>query len=179
MTCIFHYGEILMNEQYEFFCGGPFSQWHRCNFQVGGIKFISSKQYMMYNKAMLFNDIDTAKLILQASDPKVQKSLGRVIKSFSNQVWMDEASSIVFRGQHAKFSQNRRLYDMLMSANPLLVEASQYDPLWGIGIDEATARRMSANEWPGRNLLGIILSDLREHFIMEEEYNEGKIEEGV
>ena len=162
-----------MNKRYEFFCGGPFSQWHQCNFTIRDIPFISMKQYTMYEKAMLFDDHETAQLILQASDPKIQKALGRKIKNFDISHWNNNASQIVFRGSNGKYTQNKRLYDMLINTYPAqLVEATPYDSLWGIGIDEKTAVRTPDYQWPGKNWLGIILTDLRDFLMEEETYDE-------
>ena len=159
-----------MNNQYLFFWQGPFSQWFRSNFTVGGITFNTCEQYMMYHKALLFDDNEIAKQILKTNDPKTQKALGRKVKKFDMAYWNEHCLQIVFRGNHAKFSQNKRLYDMLMNTSPsLLVEASPFDQIWGIGIDEKTALMTPAEQWPGTNWLGKTLVNLRDHFDTEEE----------
>lgn len=158
-----------MTTKYTFFWQGVFSNWARSNFTLDGITFNTNEQYMMYKKAMLFNDTATAQLILKSSNPKECKALGRKVKGFDNVWWNDNCIEIVFRGAHAKFSQNPRLYNMLMNTgNSQLVEASPFDKIWGIGLDEETAKKTNPDDWPGTNWLGIILTDLREHFLEEE-----------
>ena len=158
-----------MNKQFTFFWQGPFSQWYKSNFTIDGITFNTAEQYMMYNKAKLFADEDIAKQILNTGDPKTQKALGRKVKNFDMTWWNENCVQIVFRGNHAKFSQNKRLYDMLMNTNPsTLVEASPYDNIWGIGLNEEDAKKTEAAKWPGKNWLGIVLTDLREYFLEEE-----------
>ncbi len=64
--------------KYKFFWNGtPFSNWWIVDF-VGdcNIKFNCVEQYMMFEKAMFFNDTDTAILILCAKTPKEQKENG-------------------------------------------------------------------------------------------------------
>jgi ribA/ribD-fused uncharacterized protein len=155
---------------YDFFCGGPLSQWYQCKFTIAGRTFTSMKQYTMYEKAMLFSDVVTAEAIMSAHDSKTQKALGRRITNFDMQVWNDNAIQVVFYGSYAKYTQNRRLGVMLNNTHPnQLAEATPYDAIWGLGIDEKTARVMPEHLWPGRNQLGIILTDLREHLRNEEE----------
>jgi ribA/ribD-fused uncharacterized protein len=158
-----------MNKQFTFFWQGPFSQWHRANFTINGVTYNCAEQYMMHQKALLFADYDVAKQIMASTNPKEQKALGRKIKNFDMHWWNENCIQIVFRGNHGKFSQNKRLYDMLMNTTPnTLVEASPFDNIWGIGIDEKTAIKTPQEEWKGTNWLGYTLTNLREFFEEEE-----------
>ena len=53
-----------MND-YKFFYGGVFSQWHLSKFKIADITYNCAEQYMMYTKAILFkytnNDIKLIK----------------------------------------------------------------------------------------------------------------------
>lgn len=154
----------------EFFFQGPFSLWHKSHFSIDGITFVSAKQYCMYHKALLFDDSDTAAQVLKAGDPKTCKALGKRVHKFDMACWSDHLPAILFRGNHAKFSQNKKLYDMLLNTWPSrLVEASEFDSILGIGVDEYTARLTPEYRWPGQNILGVVLSDLRDHFLCEEQ----------
>ena len=42
---------------------------------------------MMVQKARLFGDEDIAKQMLQTTDPKTHKDLGRLVKNFDNALW--------------------------------------------------------------------------------------------
>jgi ribA/ribD-fused uncharacterized protein len=157
------------NSSHAFFFGGPFSLWHKASFTLNGNEFSSAKQHCMFEKAMLFNDLETAEKILKISDPKQLKMLGKKVHKFDMYYWTEHLAPILFRGNHAKFSQNKRLYDMLLNTRPShIVEASAFDNILGIGLDEYTASRMSEQEWPGQNILGVVLTDLRDFFIKEE-----------
>jgi len=152
-----------------FFWNGPFSQWHRAYFTVDGVQFNCAEQYTMYSKAKLFANNDIANQILATNNPKEHKKLGRAVKGFDMVYWNENCIQIVFRGNHAKFSQNKRLYDMLMNTNPSqLVEASPYDNVWGIGLNEEDAKKTDPSKWPGKNWLGKTLDELREFFLEEE-----------
>ena len=46
---------------------------------------------------------------------------------------------VVVKGNIAKFSQNEKLLDFLLSTDDkILVEASPKDTVWGIGLDESS-----------------------------------------
>jgi ribA/ribD-fused uncharacterized protein len=46
----------------------------------------------------------------------------------------------------------------------VLVEASTYDRIWGIGLMADDEKAKSPVTWQGENLLGFVLMDVREQF---------------
>lgn len=158
------------DEQFYFFWSGPLSQWHSSRFKIDGIVFNTAEQYMMYSKAILFNDHDAAKKILRTTSPREQKSLGRKVKNFNVQKWEAVARDIVYRGNYAKFTQDPTLLQLLINTAPsILVEASPYDKIWGIGLDEYQAVNMEPSQWPGKNWLGLTLTKLRDDLITQKQ----------
>ena len=148
--------------EFVFFWNGPFSQWAKSKFVVDGVEFNTCEQYMMYKKAMLFNDVDTADAIMKTSDPRAQKSLGRQVKNFNDAVWMEHAFDYVVAGNRAKFSQNSQLNKVLAETKgKVLVEASPYDKRWGIGMMEGDAGIEDPKNWQGENLLGYAITQVR------------------
>lgn len=145
----------------------PFSNWHPATFtDKDGITYTCSEQYMMYKKAMLFNDHEIAQEILMAPDPRDQKELGRQVKGFKSDVWEKHAKQIVYDACVLKFKQNPKLLEILMStAGSLLVEASPYDKVWGIGLAEDDPRIHDPANWQGTNWLGEVLTILREDIL--------------
>ncbi len=90
---------------------------------------------MMAEKARLFGDSAAVDAILAASDPKAAKALGRKVKNFDGQLWADRCREIVTRGNIEKFRQHEPLRDFLLaSSSSVIVEASPYDRIWGIGL---------------------------------------------
>lgn len=140
-----------------------FSQWFPCQFEENEIVYKTAEQYMMAEKARLFNDDATLAEIIQANDPKQAKSLGRNVKNFDSQIWDEQKYEIVRKANLLKFSQNEEFKDFLISTNDkILVEASPYDRVWGIGMLETDPKAENPLLWNGDNLLGFALMEVRD-----------------
>ncbi|CAN7786334.1 NADAR family protein [Caballeronia sp. LjRoot34] len=138
------------------------SNWHPCKFVYRGFEFQSVEQFMMFSKAKLFEDAASANAILAARYPKEQKALGRKVKSFDMEKWLNKRESIVYVGCREKFLQNPRLRTVLLAtASTELVEASPYDLIWGVGLGERDPLILDKSNWRGTNLLGIALMKVR------------------
>ncbi|MEM7720284.1 MAG: NADAR family protein [Pseudomonadota bacterium] len=149
--------------KYHFYWSGPFSQWQRSEFEMDGRRFLTAEQAMMYFKAILFADGDTAELIMEAVDPGQQKALGRRVKNFSDSIWNENKFEIVYRINVQKFSHNKGLRRKLFQTGERkLVEASPVDTIWGIGLEASVADMTPETDWPGQNLLGEILTRVRD-----------------
>ena len=148
---------------YHFFYGGPLSQWYPSDFIIEGKKFNTAEQFMMYSKAILFNDDFIAHKIRTTDDPHKQKALGRMVKNFDKQKWNLVAREIVYIGNYAKFTQNHEVLKYLLDIKEkLIVEASPYDKIWGIGLDEVSAAKTPKSQWKGKNWLGVVLTRVRD-----------------
>jgi ribA/ribD-fused uncharacterized protein len=144
----------------------PFSQWYRSRFIVDGVAFNCAEQFMMHGKAMLFEDRAVAAQILEADHPRTHKALGRNVKPYDEHVWRVNRERIVTDGNRAKFTQNPALLDALLAtAGTALVEASPYDKIWGIGLGANDPRAQDPKQWKGQNLLGKLLTALREELL--------------
>lgn len=116
----------------------------------------------MFEKAKLFGDHKTAGLILAESEPGRQKALGRRVAGFNETVWDQNKTRIVTEISLSKFGQNKGLRRKLFQTHPkALAEASPMDVIWGIGLDADAARETPKDLWPGQNLLGQILTEVR------------------
>jgi ribA/ribD-fused uncharacterized protein len=153
-----------MNEEYYFFWSEtPFSQWARSKFIVDGITYNCAEQYMMAAKARMFGDKDKEADIMEATHPREQKQLGRQVKGFHSERWDNVARDVVYEGNKAKFTQNKRMKEQLLETHPkILVEASPYDKIWGIGLSAKDAQNTPPDSWPGKNWLGEVLTNLRD-----------------
>ncbi|MBK9036069.1 MAG: NADAR family protein [Myxococcales bacterium] len=141
----------------------PFSQWHPCAFTVDGHAFTCAEQFMMHGKARLFDDADVAAQILAIDDPRAHKALGRKVRGFDDHRWKVAREAIVYAGNHAKFTQAPALHAALLAtAGTTLVEASPLDRIWGIGLASSSPHATVPAKWRGLNLLGQVLTRLRD-----------------
>ena len=151
-----------MQQTYTFFWGGPFSQWYPATFNIEGIEYNCAEQYMMFQKALFFGDEKIAREIMKTKDPKDQKALGRKVKPFNEDTWNRVVRTIVYKGNYAKFTQNKNLLKVLLTNNnDVFVEASPNDKIWGIGLAATDPRAQDPSQWLGTNWLGVILTRLR------------------
>lgn len=140
-----------------------FSQWYDVYFEIDGVKYNTTEQYMMASKARLFDDEETFNEIMNAKSPNEYKKLGRKVKGFDANLWDEKKMDIVVAGNKAKFVQNPDLKEFLLSTvDAILVEASPYDKIWGIGMDKETALECNIDDWNGANLLGFALMEVRD-----------------
>ena len=146
-----------------------FSNWNLGAFTVEGRTFNCAEQFMMFTKATLFGDLQTADQIMVESNPRKQKALGRQIQGYVDTVWQSQAEDLMFPGLFAKFTQDPdRKAAFLATDNTLLVEASPDDVVWGIGLEESDPRCLDPKEWLGQNKLGRVLTRVREAIKAEE-----------
>lgn len=151
--------------QYVFFYNGFLSNWADTPFMDTrtGIPYNCSEQFMMHKKALLFNDFDIAKKVLEKKFPGDQKALGRKVKNFNKEVWDEHARQIVYEGCYYKFTQNEDAYKYLMETKGYyLVEASPFDVVWGVGLGGYEPEIKDPKNWKGTNWLGQVLTVLRE-----------------
>ena len=139
------------------------SQWWETPFEVDSVTYRSAEHSMMAGKARLFGDTATLEKILRAPTPKDAKALGRKVTPFDSQVWEQHCVAIVVQGNLAKFGQNPALKAFLLGTEDrVLVEASPFDRIWGIGLRESAPEAQDPAQWKGRNLLGFALMQVRD-----------------
>lgn len=186
------YNEIREKEEFIFFweTTSPFSQWYKSKFTattclIRGVcmnelkrefvlqnqfpfdvqEYSSAEQFMMYHKAIIFLDIESAKKVMRTNNVRMIKQIGRNISGFNEEVWRFYRSAVVYEGNKAKFEQNLQLKQVLMdTAGKTLVEASPDDRIWGIGLTKDDPKVQNRGTWNGSNLLGEILTKIRFDF---------------
>lgn len=141
---------------------GYLSNWYESPITIGGQQFLTVEHYMMWSKAILFNDNETAKKVLATDSPAEVKKLGRGVKNFDEVVWKQNCVRIVLEGNIAKFQQHPNLAKRLLeTGESFIAESADYDTVWGIGLSTNDPRAQDMTQWRGYNYLGKILHDVR------------------
>lgn len=141
---------------------GYLSNWYLSDFSAGDIQYSSMEQYMMHQKALLFNDRDAAEQILNTANVGKIKALGRSVKNYEDIIWNGMRQIVVYQGLLEKFQQNEEIKRMLLATqSDILAECAVQDKIWGIGLSMKDERRLDIKEWKGQNLLGFALMKVR------------------
>ena len=155
----------IIDDKYVCFWGrdSVFSNFHRSPFTLGGKSYTCVEQYIMYQKALLFNDQERAERILAVDDPAEHKANGKLVANFDPDTWRRQAQSIVKEALEAKFDQHPHLKTRLLNTRGKeLVEASPNDRFWGIGMRLSDPAIKDKGKW-GKNMLGKLLMEIRDN----------------
>lgn len=138
-----------------------------------GLTFKSREHWMMALKALLYAkgkfkapNLQVFRKIIATKSPSNVKNMGRDVVGFTEDFWKEWRYKIVVNGNYLQFSQDDKLKKILLNTgNRIIVEASPYDRIYGIGYNakDAVSNR---DKWPGEddrmNLLGKALMEVRE-----------------
>lgn len=142
---------------------GYLSNWYYSDFSIDDVEYTSMEQYMMYQKAIRFQDISIAEEILATQDVAQIKELGRSVSGYNDNIWSGIRQIVVYEGLKAKFAQNDNLRKQLVETqDAILAECAVKDCVWGIGLSMHDPNRLNLEQWRGKNLLGYTLMMVRD-----------------
>jgi len=142
----------------------PASNFHPATFTHEGKTVENSEKMLFYKMAKLFKDDFMASKIEKESDPRVIKTLSKSIEGVNRDEWNSSIKRLVTPILIDKFSQNSKLLEWLKSTgNRRLVEAAgPHDKVWGNGLYLSADTGLNPANWPGQNLQGQMLMDVRD-----------------
>jgi len=126
------------------------------------IKFQCSEQAYMYEKCMFFNQPEMAMQCIEETNPTKVKKIGRSIPNFEQDKWNKFSFDVMYKICLQKFQGNEEAKkELIDSGDKVLVEASPYDKIWGVGLSELDDRILQEEYWEGENRLGKVLMKVR------------------
>lgn len=151
-------------DKHIFFWKDPIAQWHIAPMKdpITGIIYNCSEQYMMHQKALLFEDEVRAKEIMKATHPRDQQAFGRIVGNYDQVIWDQHKYNIVLNACMLKFTQHPKFLPIILEAVAKglhFVEASPIDKIWGIGMKEDDPGVDDPRNWKGQNLLGQAITE--------------------
>lgn len=146
-----------------YFLRGVLSNFEKCYIKYKGHLFATTEQAFMWEKAVFFNDRESANKIIKEENPAKAKKLGREVKNFDDSLWSKVCYDFMYKVNYEKYSQNTRLKNILLNTgDKVLVEANPRDRRWAIGLPAEDDRVLDESQWQGENLLGKVLMQVRD-----------------
>lgn len=145
-----------------YFLRGVLSNFEKCYIKYKGHLFATTEQAFMWEKAIFFNDHESASKILKEENPAKAKKLGREVKNFDDSKWSKVCYEVMYKINFEKYFQNTRLKNILLNTgDKMIIEANPKDTRWGIGLSAEDDRVLDESQWQGENLLGKVLMEVR------------------
>lgn len=133
-----------INDEY-----GCFSNFAHYGFELDGKWWMTSEHYFQAQK---FYGTEYVEIIRLLDNPMKAAQMGRNRNLPLREDWEEVKDDIMRKAVYAKFSQNIELKNILLNTDPeYIVENTSDDYYWGCGTNGS-----------GKNMLGIILMEIRE-----------------
>ena len=155
---------MKVTDTHIYFWNGTYSNWHpaRITDPATGFVFENTEQAFMWFKADKFGDTETAGEVLKTPNPREVKKLGRQVKNYNDEEWNKVRYLIMLGVNLWKFTQiSEYQKELLATGDKIIVEASPYDKIWGVGLLEDDPLILDEKNWQGENLLGKVCMDVR------------------
>ena len=169
---------IRVTPKYVLFYHGWLSQFYASSMTIDGVSFFCCEQYMMAMKAKLFKDESHYDLIMQEkAKPAKCKSYGRKVRNFDENTWKKHRETIIYKGNHAKYTQSEELQKLLFKfggSDRTFVECAPRDSIYGIGLTVQDTRADDSKNWKGSNLLGKAITKVRDDILKQTSDKSGK-----
>ena len=141
------------------FNSGPFSNFHRCDVNLGPLTFPTSEHAYQFRACEEHLRADLAEQVLKAKYPRIASQIkDQDPTSNWNLIKYDVMREVLM----AKINTNPDIKSYLYeSGDKQLVEASANDLYWGSGLPFNITVTTTPDKYPGKNMLGKLLCDIR------------------
>ena len=140
----------------------PLSNWNtEYPFRIGQQEYICVEQYVMEEKAYNFGDSAAAERIREETNPRAMKNIGKQIKNYDHQEWLNMVEDVTYKALKAKFNDPRAAgaKDFLLETGERRIGEANTDAYWGTGVDHRDPNALT--HWTGGNAIGNMLVQIR------------------
>uniref|UniRef100_A0A914N7H6 NADAR domain-containing protein n=1 Tax=Meloidogyne incognita TaxID=6306 RepID=A0A914N7H6_MELIC len=131
-------------------------------FTILGRTFNTVDQYLEWQKARFFGDMEIASELLLTRNPTAIRRIGKRVRNYNQEEWSIVRNKVLYTGLWAKFTQNIQLFNQLRSTGDgLLAQASASEFYWSNGVRPTSVTLKDPSKWEGENYLGKLLMELR------------------
>lgn len=108
-----------------------------------------------------FHDKQAAESVMRCRHPRDMQTID--IRNYDQRNWENVCQEIIMEGNRAKFTQAYKLREELSKTeDAILAYASVKDVLLGIGLRDTDPLAYDQRNWPGYNILGQVLMEIRD-----------------
>lgn len=137
-----------------------FSNMFPCNIEFRGPTFRSAEHAYQYSRAIFLKRVDIAEQILHSETGYEAKFLSNVLSGCQGG-WDSAKVEIMIEILAAKAYCVPEFQKALMSTEGVLVEAVPGSYFWSCGLNRENCKVTPQHYWPGKNIMGELLMDLR------------------
>ena len=122
----------------------------------------SAEHAYQYAKAQQAGKNVIAERILQARSAHQAKIEAKALPYNPN--WAQRKESVMTEVLEEKIKNCKDFCDELMNADKMIAEGVPGDMYWSTGLTQEQSLLVKKSSWPGKNIMGKLLSDLRENY---------------
>lgn len=131
---------------------------------INGKNYICNEQYIVHQKALLFDDKEAATLVMTLKSPRQMKQLGNNLKNYDHALWQRKSAQIIAKCNEVKFDTHNDAQKFLLSTGDKIIGEATKGREWGTGISLDEDECLDNWKWTGENRMGGILMKIRDNY---------------
>ena len=158
----------------------PLSNHYPCNINISNKNFMSIEHAFCWHMAQDMKKEDLAEKIKNAKHAGIAKKLSKDVASDEERfLWEKENIKLMEQLLQAKANQCKDFKELLLHNKDKIFAEATYRKFWGTGVSEYVSANTDPEYWPGQNMLGCLLNDLRDKLINSEQTKQTNAEVDV
>ena len=140
-------------------------------------KYICNEQFIVAQKAKLFDDLNAQAEVMKMTDPRKMKPIGNNLRNYEHRKWKAAGMDIITKCNVIKYETHPLALEMLLSTEGKLIGEATEGMEWGIGLSILDDECLNPERWEGANKMGRILMRIRDSILQEKQKKELALQE--